>query len=260
MTTTPSISIFPSERRMAPPAAPSAVFLSPRPIQRALARAPASVTRTSSRARLRLISADTLSVARSGRAISAWSRSSVDLSQSICGCYACDVPAWRPRTYFSWAGHRRENFGNHRSAARDGSRLDPARIDPWGARRAANLPDLSANGCLLTPHRHRPVPGQDPQGRRGLRLQPQQRPRCGRDAAGAPTPFPLQGLCRRSRRLDLQAQMGRGPDATVDQHLSDSEGGWRPTGARSIEGTSRPSLVGCDLYRGDVLSHGQHRH
>src|SRR5436190_12575874 len=80
MTTTPSIGIMPSALRIASTAAPSAVFLSPRPIQRALASAPASVTRTSSRARLRLISAETFSVARSGRAIR----------------YACDVPASAP--------------------------------------------------------------------------------------------------------------------------------------------------------------------
>src|SRR5256884_1497483 len=107
MTTTPSISIFPSERRMASTAAPPAVFFPPRPTRPARPGPPASVTRTSSSARFRLISADTLSVARSSRAISASPRSSMDLPQPTPACYACDVPAWRPRTYFSWAAHRR---------------------------------------------------------------------------------------------------------------------------------------------------------
>jgi len=31
----------------------------------------------------------------------------MDLPQPTPACYACDVPAWRPRTYFSWAAHRR---------------------------------------------------------------------------------------------------------------------------------------------------------
>src|SRR5438270_789818 len=53
MTTTPSIDTVPRRTRMASTAAPSAPSLSPRPTQRAAARAAASVTRTSSMARLR---------------------------------------------------------------------------------------------------------------------------------------------------------------------------------------------------------------
>ena len=53
MTTTPSIAIELRTRRMASTAAPSAAFLSPRPIQRPAASAAASVTRASSIARLR---------------------------------------------------------------------------------------------------------------------------------------------------------------------------------------------------------------
>src|SRR5665213_1435795 len=53
MTTTPSMAIEDSTIRMAFTAAPSAPFLSPRPIQRDAASAEASVTRTSSMARLR---------------------------------------------------------------------------------------------------------------------------------------------------------------------------------------------------------------
>src|SRR6202022_1565010 len=144
MTTTPSIGILASARRMASTAAPSAVFLSPRPIQRALASAPASVPRTSSRARFLLISADTLSLARSGRAIRAWSRSATDLPQPTPGCYACDVSAWHPRTYFSWASRRRGEFGNHKPAAGDGSLLDPKQIDPTRACHDADLRHLPA--------------------------------------------------------------------------------------------------------------------
>ena len=53
MTTMPSIDTVLSTRRMASTAAPSAAFLSPRPIHRPAASAAASVTRTSSMARLR---------------------------------------------------------------------------------------------------------------------------------------------------------------------------------------------------------------
>ena len=53
MTTTPFIDTVPMSARMASTAAPSAPFLSPRPTQRPAAIAAASVTRTSSRARLR---------------------------------------------------------------------------------------------------------------------------------------------------------------------------------------------------------------
>ena len=53
MITMPSIGTLGSTVRMAATAAPSAPFLSPRPIQRAAAIAAASVTRTSSMARLR---------------------------------------------------------------------------------------------------------------------------------------------------------------------------------------------------------------
>jgi hypothetical protein len=53
MTTMPSMATLLMVARMASTAAPSAPFLSPRPTQRAAARAAASVTRTSSRARLR---------------------------------------------------------------------------------------------------------------------------------------------------------------------------------------------------------------
>ena len=53
MITTPSIWTLSSTTRMASTAAPSAPSLSPRPIQRAAAMAAASVTLTSSMARLR---------------------------------------------------------------------------------------------------------------------------------------------------------------------------------------------------------------
>ena len=53
ITTTPSIETVLRTRRMASTAAPSAAFLSPRPIQRPAASAAASVPRTSSMARLR---------------------------------------------------------------------------------------------------------------------------------------------------------------------------------------------------------------
>ncbi len=53
ITTTPSIEMLSSTTRMALTAAPSAPFLSPRPIHRPAAMAAASVTRTSSMARLR---------------------------------------------------------------------------------------------------------------------------------------------------------------------------------------------------------------
>src|SRR5918998_3771649 len=53
MTTTPRIVTVPMSARMASTAAPSPPFLSPRPTQRPAAIAAASVTRTSSRARLR---------------------------------------------------------------------------------------------------------------------------------------------------------------------------------------------------------------
>src|SRR5437016_7966119 len=53
MTTTPSMGTLCSTTRMASTAAPSAPSLSPLPIQREAARAAASVTRTSSMARLR---------------------------------------------------------------------------------------------------------------------------------------------------------------------------------------------------------------
>src|SRR3954454_20748844 len=53
ITTIPSIGTVSSMIRMASTAAPSALSFSPRPTQRPAARAPASVTRTSSRARLR---------------------------------------------------------------------------------------------------------------------------------------------------------------------------------------------------------------
>src|SRR3982074_3712926 len=184
MTTTPSIGIIPRARRMASTAAPSAVFLSPRPIQRALASAPASVTRTSSRARLRLISADTPSAARSGRAIRAPRRVSVDLSPWTCGCYACGVPAWHARTYFSWAVAGGEGIGIREPTAGDGSHLGPIGIDPRDPGRDANVLDLSTDGRLLAAHRYRPLPGQGDQGRCRLRLQPQQRPRRRGDAAG----------------------------------------------------------------------------
>src|SRR5256714_9334829 len=200
MTTTPSIGIIPSARRMASTAAPSAVFLSPRPIQRALASAPASVTRTSSSARLRLISADTPSAARSGRAIRAPRGVLVDLSPGTYGCYACGVPAWHPRTYFSWAAAGGEGIGDHEPAAGNGSNLDPMGIDPRDPGRDADLPDLSPDGRLLATHRHRSLPGQVHQGRRRLRLQPQQCAGCRGDAAGAPQPFPIPRL--RGRRSE----------------------------------------------------------
>ena len=53
MTTMPSIGTVSSTMRMASTAAPSAPSLSPRPIHRDAASAAASVTRTSSMARLR---------------------------------------------------------------------------------------------------------------------------------------------------------------------------------------------------------------
>src|SRR5919202_1827823 len=53
MTTTPFMLTVPMRARIASTAAPSPPFLSPRPTQRPAAIAPASVTRTSSRARLR---------------------------------------------------------------------------------------------------------------------------------------------------------------------------------------------------------------
>ena len=53
MTTTPRIDTELTSSRMASTAAPSPPSLSPRPTQRPAAIAPASVTRTSSRARLR---------------------------------------------------------------------------------------------------------------------------------------------------------------------------------------------------------------
>src|SRR5918999_1639178 len=53
ITTTPSMATVSSIRRMASTAAWSAASLSPRPIQRPAASAAASVTRTTSRARLR---------------------------------------------------------------------------------------------------------------------------------------------------------------------------------------------------------------
>src|SRR6476620_11309598 len=53
ITTTPRIETVPMRVRMASTAAPSPPFLSPRPTQRPAAMAAASVTRTSSRARLR---------------------------------------------------------------------------------------------------------------------------------------------------------------------------------------------------------------
>jgi hypothetical protein len=53
MTTTPFISTVPISTRIALTAAASAPFLSPRPTQRPAAMAAASVTRTSSSARLR---------------------------------------------------------------------------------------------------------------------------------------------------------------------------------------------------------------
>ena len=53
ITTVPSIATASKARRMASTAAPSASFLLPRPIQRLAASAAASVTRTSSSARLR---------------------------------------------------------------------------------------------------------------------------------------------------------------------------------------------------------------
>src|SRR3984893_13047395 len=244
MTTTPSIGIMPSARRMASTAAPSLLFLSPRPIQRALASAPASVTRTSSRARLRLISADTPWAARSGLAIS---------------CYACGVPAWHPRTYFSWAVAGGEGIGNHDPAAGDGSNLDPIGADPRHPGSDADLPDLSADGRLLPPHRHRPVPGQGHQRRRRLRLQPQQRPGRGGHAAGAPQPFPIPRLRGRGGRLNLQAQVGGDADGTIDQPLSDPTRRRRATGPGSAEATSRASLVGCDLPRGHAVADGQYR-
>src|SRR5438128_6023374 len=258
MTTTPSIGTMPSARRMASTAAPSAVFLSPRPIQRALARAPASVTRTSSRARLRLISAETLS-ARSGRAIRAPGAVSMDLSPWTCGCYACGVPAWHPRTYFSWATAGGEGIGNHEPAAGDRPNVDSMGIDPRHSGRDADLPDLSPDGRLLPPHRHRPLSSQVRQRRCRLRLQPQQRPRCRGHAAGAPQPFPFPRLRGRRRRLHLQAQMGGDADAAVDQHLSDSPRGRRPARPGSSEATSLPSLVGRDLSRRHSVANGQHR-
>src|SRR5947209_13425340 len=173
MTTTPSISIFPSERRMASTAAPSALFLSPRPIQRALARAPASVTRTSSSARLRLISADTLSVARSGRAIKRLPRLDPEFSEGRSGCYACDVPAWHARDYFSWADHRREKRGNREPAAGEGSRLASREADPGRPCGAPDLPDLPTDGRVFSAARDRPLPRQGDQGRRRVRLEPQ---------------------------------------------------------------------------------------
>src|SRR5438309_2312852 len=169
MTTTPSIGIIPSARRMASTAAPSAVFLSPRPIQRALASAPASVTRTSSSARLRLISADTPSAARSGRAIRAPRGALMDLSPGTYDCYACGVPAWHARTYFSWAAAGGEGIGDHEPAAGDGPNVDSMGIDPRHSGRDADLPDLSADGRLLPPHRYRPLSSQVRQRRRRLR-------------------------------------------------------------------------------------------
>ncbi len=53
ITTTPSMAMLSSTTRMACTAAPSAPFLSPRPIHRPAAMAAASVTRTSSMARFR---------------------------------------------------------------------------------------------------------------------------------------------------------------------------------------------------------------
>src|SRR6476619_8165160 len=53
MTTTPFMLMLEMRWRMASTAAPSALFLSPRPTQRPAAMAAASVTRTSSSARLR---------------------------------------------------------------------------------------------------------------------------------------------------------------------------------------------------------------
>ncbi len=53
ITTVPSMATLSKARRIASTAAPSASFFLPRPIQRLAASAPASLTRTSSSARLR---------------------------------------------------------------------------------------------------------------------------------------------------------------------------------------------------------------
>ncbi len=58
ITTVPSICTVSKDLRMASTAAPSASFFLPRPIQREAASAAASVTRTSSRARLRSVTAN----------------------------------------------------------------------------------------------------------------------------------------------------------------------------------------------------------
>src|SRR5438874_1118785 len=166
MTTTPSISIFPSERRMASTARPSALFLSPRPIPRALARAPASVTPTSSSARLRLISADTLSVAGSGRAIKQLPGLDPEFSEGRSGCYACDVPAWHARDYFSWADHRREKRGNREPAAGEGSRLASREADPGRPCGAPDLPDLPTDARVFSADCDRPLRRPGEHGRR----------------------------------------------------------------------------------------------
>src|SRR5439155_2145584 len=200
MTTTPSIGIMPSALRMASTAAPSAVFLSPRPIQRALASAPASVTRTSSRARLRLISAETFSVARSGRAIR----------------YACDVPASAPAPNFSGRPTGGENGGNDQPAAGQTSVLaaGPNRARCPG--HFADLHHLPVDGRLLTTDGDRPVSRQSHQGGRHLRFQPQQRPARRGDVAGAAQSLALPGVFRGRGRLVLQAEVRGDADRAVD--------------------------------------------
>jgi 1-acyl-sn-glycerol-3-phosphate acyltransferase len=71
------------------------------------------------------------------------------LSPWTCDCYACGVPAWHARTYFSWATAGGEGIGNHEPAAGHGSNLDPVGIDPRYPRRDADVPHFSADGRLL---------------------------------------------------------------------------------------------------------------
>src|SRR5206468_2187930 len=176
MTTTPSIGIMPNALRMASTAAPSAVFLSPRPIQRALASAPASVTRTSSRARLRLISAETFSVARSGRAIR----------------YACDVPASAPAPTLAGGPTGGEKGGNDQPAAGQASVLAAGPNRARCSGHPADLHHFPVDGRLLALDGDRPVSRQNHQGGRDLRFQPQQRAGCRGHVASAakPVPFP----------------------------------------------------------------------
>ena len=88
MMTMPSIGTVSSTTRMASTAAPSAPFLSPRPIHRLAASAAASVVRTSSSARF-----------RSGRCFSVMGREGTarPMAQAASGVRGCGMGCWTPR-------------------------------------------------------------------------------------------------------------------------------------------------------------------